>query len=63
MANDLKLRLLLILVMPESGSLRIGRSKPFTCLICNKTFESKNTLDAHKQREHSMSITSPAGVG
>jgi hypothetical protein len=34
-----------------------------SCLICGKTFESRETLNAHKQREHSLSLISPAGVG
>lgn len=48
--------------MPESGTLRITTCKPFTCLVCNKTFRSTDILNAHKDREHSLSITSPAVV-
>jgi hypothetical protein len=48
--------------MPESSGLTISSSKHFTCLICGKKFESKEILNAQKEREHSLSITSPAGV-
>jgi uncharacterized C2H2 Zn-finger protein len=39
-------------------------SKPeaFTCPMCGRTFESKQTLDAHKNKEHSMTPEPPAGV-
>jgi hypothetical protein len=38
-------------------------SEDSACLICGKTFESRETLNVHKQREHSLSLISPAGVG
>ena len=44
---------------PESESddlrIRINTNKPFTCLVCNKTFQSRETLSSHKQqREHGI---------
>jgi len=39
------------------------RTKAFTCSICGKTFDSNQTLEAHKDKDHSISPESPAGVG
>lgn len=53
--------------MPLAGGSGSGSSKPrgvnLTCPICGKTFESKETLDAHKKMDHSFKAESPAGVG
>ena len=40
-----------------------NRNKNLTCHICGKTFESEETLDAHKKMDHSLTPESPAGVG
>ncbi len=40
-----------------------GRKKPFTCPICGKTFDSDQTLQVHKDKEHSITPEPPAGVG
>ena len=40
-----------------------NRNKSLTCHICGKTFDSEETLDAHKKMEHSLTPDSPAGVG
>jgi hypothetical protein len=40
-----------------------GRMKTFTCLICGKNFESNETLQVHKDKEHSITPEPPAGVG
>jgi hypothetical protein len=49
--------------LDDQPGLTINTSKPFTCLICGKTFESKEILDAHKQREHDFKIIPLSGVG
>ena len=51
-----------------SSSPSESRTKPtkqFICYICNKTFDSVETLDSHKRLEHSESgqPKPPAGVG
>lgn len=39
----------------SGGATRVIRKdKPLTRLICGKTFERKETLSIHKQKEHSM---------
>ncbi len=40
--------------MSTAGNL-IDRNKPFTCTVCGKTFQDKMTLDAHKEKDHSVS--------
>lgn len=45
--------------MSETRRLRTSTSKPFTCLICGKVFESEEILNAHKLREHDCKILSP----
>lgn len=42
----------------EISDLKINTSKPFTCLICGNTFESKDVLNAHKTKEHDFKIIS-----
>ena len=39
------------------------RNKSFTCSTCGKIFDSQQTLDSHKGRDHSVQSESPAGVG
>jgi hypothetical protein len=34
----------------------IRRDEPFTCITCDKTFESKEVLKIHKQKDHGMYI-------
>jgi hypothetical protein len=48
--------------MPSATQV-IRRDKPLTCLICGKTFESRETLDIHKQKDNSISNEPPVGVG
>ena len=43
------------------GGLRINTSKPFTCLICGNTFESKEILNDHKIKEHDFKSISSEG--
>jgi hypothetical protein len=38
------------------------KTEIFACSICGKTFDSKQTLDAHKDKDHSISPEPPAGV-
>jgi hypothetical protein len=40
-----------------------GRIKNFTCSICGKNFDSDQTLQVHKDKDHSITPESPAGVG
>jgi hypothetical protein len=40
-----------------------SRNKIFACSICGKTFDSQQTLDSHKSKDHSVQSESPAGVG
>ncbi len=40
-----------------------GRNKTFTCSTCGKTFDSQQTLDSHKGKDHTVQSESPAGVG
>jgi hypothetical protein len=40
-----------------------GRNKTFTCSTCGKTFDSQQTLDSHKDKDHSEQSESPAGAG
>jgi hypothetical protein len=40
-----------------------GRIKPLICTICGKRFDSQQTLDSHKGKDHSVQSESPAGVG
>ncbi|MGA8841993.1 MAG: C2H2-type zinc finger protein [Nitrososphaeraceae archaeon] len=39
------------------------RNKAFICPVCGKTFEDEETLNAHKERDHSISTKSQASVG
>jgi len=39
------------------------RNKTFTCSTCGKTFDSQQTLDSHRNRDHSLQSEPPAGVG
>jgi hypothetical protein len=55
-------------MMSSSGSSSTGdRSKPkqYLCEMCDKSFDSLDTLDSHKRLDHSESgkSQSPAGVG
>jgi len=47
--------------MSTTGSV-IDGNKPFTCVVCGKTFQDKLTLDAHREKDHSVSGEPPAGV-
>jgi hypothetical protein len=47
----------------SGGTQAIRKDKPLTCLICGRTFESKEALNIHKQKEHSISKEPPVGVG
>jgi Zinc finger, C2H2 type len=38
-------------------------TKVFTCPICGKAFDSNQTLEAHKDKDHNIAPESPAGVG
>ncbi|HEX9317910.1 MAG TPA: C2H2-type zinc finger protein [Nitrososphaeraceae archaeon] len=38
-------------------------TKAFTCSICGKTFDSNETLEAHKDKDHSIEPEPPSGVG
>ncbi len=40
-----------------------SRNKIFACSTCGKTFDSQQTLDSHKGRDHGVQPESPAGVG
>jgi hypothetical protein len=45
-------------------SLKSQRSaKEYRCTICNKTFDSAETLNSHNTMEHSLKSHAPAGVG
>jgi hypothetical protein len=61
---------LLLLIMPEtaassSSSPRNRASKQYRCSLCDKPFESAETLDSHQRFEHSKPGHSKpvAGVG
>ncbi|HEX9319836.1 MAG TPA: hypothetical protein VF884_12965 [Nitrososphaeraceae archaeon] len=41
----------------------IRKDEPFTCLLCGRTFYDKQTLQIHKEKDHSISLESPAGFG
>jgi uncharacterized C2H2 Zn-finger protein len=46
-----------------SGATNLAsKREAFTCPICGKTFDSRQTLDAHKDKEHSINPEPPAGV-
>jgi hypothetical protein len=40
-----------------------GRTKTFTCSICGKSYDSNQTLEAHKDKDNSIAPEPPAGVG
>ena len=47
-----------------SGSSNLIRKpQSFTCPICGKDFDSDQTLQVHKNKEHSTTPERPAGVG
>jgi hypothetical protein len=46
-----------------SGAINLAsKREAFTCPICSKTFDSRQTLDVHKDKEHSINPEPPAGV-
>lgn len=49
--------------MTVAGENISNRKKSLTCHICGKTFESEQTLGAHKKMEHSLIPEPPTGVG
>ena len=46
-----------------AASNRKRSSKEYHCSICNKIFESAETLNSHLTMEHSQKSHAPAGVG
>ena len=38
------------------------KTQSFTCSVCGMIFDSKQTLDAHKDKDHSVTPEPPAGV-
>ena len=47
-----------------SGASNISRrTKTPTCPICGKAFESNETLQVHKDKDHTIAPEPPAGVG
>ena len=50
---------------PSSSSGDRNRPKQYRCEICDKSFDSVDTLNSHKRLDHSESgrNQSPAGVG
>jgi hypothetical protein len=47
-----------------AASTNLKRSvKDYRCSICNKTFDSAETLNSHISMEYSLKSHAPAGVG
>lgn len=47
-----------------SGASNItGKTKSFTCSICGKNFDSSETLQVHRDKDHSIASEPPTGVG
>ncbi len=41
----------------------IRKNEPFTCLVCARTFQDRQILQNHKEKDHSISVQSQASVG
>ena len=46
-----------------AASSRKPSAKEYRCSICNKVFDSAETLNSHISMEHSQTSHAPAGVG
>ena len=46
-----------------AASNRKSSAKEYRCSICNKIFDSTETLSSHVAMEHSQKSHAPAGVG
>jgi Zinc-finger of C2H2 type len=46
-----------------TASNRKRSPKEYRCSICNKLFDSAETLNSHVSMEHSQTSHAPAGVG
>jgi Zinc finger, C2H2 type len=46
-----------------ASSNRKRSAKEYRCSICNKDFDSAETLNSHVNMEHSQKSHAPAGVG
>jgi len=49
--------------MATASSRKPSAAKEYHCSICNKVFDSAETLNSHVSMEHSQKSHAPAGVG
>jgi hypothetical protein len=49
--------------MAAASNHKRSSAKEYRCSICNKVFDSVETLNSHNSMEHSQKGHAPAGVG
>ncbi|HJT49222.1 MAG TPA: hypothetical protein VJ729_13645 [Nitrososphaeraceae archaeon] len=49
--------------MAAASNRKRSTAKEYRCSICNKIFDSVETLNSHVSMEHSQRSHAPAGVG
>jgi hypothetical protein len=49
--------------MATASNRKRSAAKEYRCSICNKIFDSEETLTSHISMEHNQTSHAPAGVG
>jgi hypothetical protein len=52
-----------MLQVAAASSRKRSAAKEYRCSICNKVFDSAETLNSHMGMEHGQKSHAPAGVG